>query len=359
MFVFAKKTHQLNRLKSKNIDFEFTPECKKEFEQIKKLLSTYPVIAHPNNNKPFILHTDASNQGIGGTLSQIGEDGLEHPVSFVSRSLNPCERNYSTTEKELLAAQWCMHKYKHFLFGQKFNLFTDHQPLRGIFANKSNDVSSRIVRLLSKTTDYHPNIIYKKGKDNVVADALSRAIYATSNSTNLDAPPMVDRLAHIDLETYNRLNEPDSDPPEEPSIPLPPITGDSSNVIHRENPPQAPAEDITQLDINTSTENPRKYEITRNAYLWISNEKSKHLLDDFRRNKSPYKYFIVSQYIDNDELQQITALTSRIYTLDKLVLKNPLPILVEESLNQGDYKIDFLHLQTHLDIERLIDSASR
>ena len=130
------------------------------------------------------MHTDASNEGIGGTLSRIKKDGLEHPIAFISRSLNPAERNYSTTEKVLLAAQLCMHKLRHLLFGQRFDLYTDHQALRSIFNNKSDDVASRIVKLLSKTTDYHPNIIYKRGKDNVVADALPRTFYATEQTTS-------------------------------------------------------------------------------------------------------------------------------------------------------------------------------
>ena len=145
-------------------------------------MSSYPVIAYPDNSKPFILHTDASNEGIGGTLSRIKKDGLEHPIAFISRSLNPAERNYSTTEKVLLAAQLCMHKLRHLLFGQRFDLYTDHQALRSIFNNKSDDVASRIVKLLSKTTDYHPNIIYKKGKDNVVAEAFSCTFYATKQT---------------------------------------------------------------------------------------------------------------------------------------------------------------------------------
>ena len=98
-----------------------------------------------------------------------------------------------------------MKKFKRLLLGQGFDLYIDHHALRGIFNNKSDDVSSRIVRLLSKTTDYHPNIIYKRGRDNVVADALSHAHVTTLKEFNIDAPPMNDPLAHIDIELHDQL----------------------------------------------------------------------------------------------------------------------------------------------------------
>ena len=89
---FAKRVHNLNRLKSKNIEFDFNEKCAEEFFEIRKELSTYPLIRHPDNTKPFILHTDASNEGIGSSLSQIHPDNKEYPCAFISRSLNPAEK---------------------------------------------------------------------------------------------------------------------------------------------------------------------------------------------------------------------------------------------------------------------------
>ena len=268
------------------------------------------MIARPDNSKPFILHTDASNQG--GTLFQIRDDGLEHPVAFISCSLNPCEINYSTTEKELLAAQWCMKKFKHLLFGQKFDSYTDHQALRGIFNNESDDVSSRIVRLLSKTTDYHPNIIYKKGRDNIVADALSHAHFATPKQSDIDAPPMDDPLAHINVDLYNQLNsheqgleeilrkDNDFDPMQQ--------------AADRENLPERMADrrGFKAEDICPKVDNPRVYDITRNAYIWINENESHQLLSDFKNNKSKAKYFIVLPYISDKELNIIKNTTDKI-----------------------------------------------
>ena len=97
-----------------------------------------------------------------------------------------------------------MKKFKRLIFGQRFDLYIDYQALRGIFNNKPDDVSSKIARLSSKTTDSHPNVISKNGKENVVANVLSRAHLTTPAS--IDAPPMNDCMAHIDHDLFNRLN---------------------------------------------------------------------------------------------------------------------------------------------------------
>ena len=80
---FTKHTHNLNRLRSKNILFDFDEKCKHEFNELRKILSSYPLIKHPDNSKPFILHTDASNEGIAGTLSQIDDNGIEHKIHLL------------------------------------------------------------------------------------------------------------------------------------------------------------------------------------------------------------------------------------------------------------------------------------
>ena len=107
----------------------------------------------------------------------------------------------------MLAAQWCMKKYNHLLFSQSFDLYTNHQARRGIFNNKSDDVSSWIVCLLNKTTDYHANVIYKKGKDNVVADALLRRHFATEKILpQLNEDDLLADLNSDELQILNNLD---------------------------------------------------------------------------------------------------------------------------------------------------------
>ncbi|KAF9758243.1 Retrovirus-related Pol polyprotein from transposon, partial [Nosema granulosis] len=85
-------------------------------------------LIQPDFKKRFILTTDASNKGLGVVLSK-EENGVERPVAFASRGLRPAERNYSITEKEMLAALWGMEYFDMFLYGREFTVFTDHKAL--------------------------------------------------------------------------------------------------------------------------------------------------------------------------------------------------------------------------------------
>ncbi|XP_033229779.1 uncharacterized protein LOC117181328 [Belonocnema kinseyi] len=146
---FAKIAHPLNHLKGKNVDFIWTQACEEAFNKLKNLLTSCPILKHLDLKKPFILCTDASNEGLGVVLSQLDDEGKEHPVSFASRSLNPAERNYSTTEKEMLAIVWGIKQYKHLLYGQAFKVYTDHQPIKGLL-NARHDNMSRAFPVKNK-----------------------------------------------------------------------------------------------------------------------------------------------------------------------------------------------------------------
>ena len=115
--------------------------------------------------------TDASNEGAGAILSQ-GEIGKDHPIAFASRSLNYAERNYSNTEKELLAIVWGVRYFRPYLYGTKFTIVTDHKPLTWIVSVK--DLGSRLLRWRIKLEEYQYEIVFKKGVANTNADALSR-----------------------------------------------------------------------------------------------------------------------------------------------------------------------------------------
>ena len=99
------------------------------FSRLKGLLVTPPVLKVVEPGKPYILQTDACESGLGAVLSQLEEDGEEHPVAFASRKLLPREKNYSVIEKECLAIVWSLQVFYVYLFGQKFTIETNHQPL--------------------------------------------------------------------------------------------------------------------------------------------------------------------------------------------------------------------------------------
>ena len=359
---FAKKTYHLSRMKSKNIDFEFSEQCKLEFENVKKLIGSYPIMAHPDMSKPFILHTDACNEGLGATLSQIGADDKEHPISFKSRALNPTEKAYSATEKELLGAVWAMKEHKHLLYGQKFDLYTDHEALKGIFNNKSNDVSSRIVRLLSKTTDYFPNIIYKRGKENVVADALSRLPkheYVTTRRMLRGEKHRKKSLNTVENPSNSGLDSNRSSPERE-------IHNDESDACSKSSEGnQSSDEDQIQDDerveklddpcLEVLPQEHKTFHCGKNAFLWLDSKRSTHLLKIFERTKNKTKKFIVSKYITDEDLRKISQITDAIVILENITKIPPIPILETDDLSKANHEIEGARLQNVGDIETLIN----
>lgn len=135
-----------------------------------KLLSP-PILCYPDFSKRFILTTDASNFALGAVLSQ-GEVGKDKPIAYASKSLNKYELNKPVIEKELLAIQWGINHFRPYLYGTKFTVYTDHRPLVSLF--KHSNPSSKMTRIRVDLMDYDFDIIYKQGKMNTNADALSR-----------------------------------------------------------------------------------------------------------------------------------------------------------------------------------------
>jgi hypothetical protein len=144
------------------------PEDRRSFVTLKELLTTELLLQYPDFTKPFILTTDASNKALGAILSQ-GPIGQDLPVAYASRTLNNVERNYSTTEKELLAIVWGCKQYRPYLYGRKFTIVTDHKPLTCVFTVKYP--SSRLLRWRLKLEEYYYQVVYKPGVRNTNADA--------------------------------------------------------------------------------------------------------------------------------------------------------------------------------------------
>ena len=122
---FAQIAKPLHKLTERTSSFLWTTECQKSFEILRHLLSSPPILSYPDFIKPFILDTDASNDGIGGVLSQLDKDGREHVVAY-GRLLTKPERNYCVTRKELLAVVTFVTHFRTYLLGHTFTLRTDH-----------------------------------------------------------------------------------------------------------------------------------------------------------------------------------------------------------------------------------------
>lgn len=169
---FGEIVLPLNKLCRKNVQFEWTLECKNAFETLKKLLSNPPILDYPDFSpkNEFILQTDSSGFAVGSVLCNCNEK----PVAYASRSLNKAELNYATIEKELLAIVWSIKYFRPYLYGKRFIIRTDHKPLLYLF-NMTNP-SSRLTKFRLLLEEYDFKVEYVRGRNNVVADALSRII---------------------------------------------------------------------------------------------------------------------------------------------------------------------------------------
>ena len=107
----------------------WTAACEEAFQESKKLLLESQWLVHYDPRKPLKLATDASAYGLGAVISHILEDGSERPIAFASRTLSSSEKNYSQLHKEALAIIFGVKKFHQYLYGCKFTLETDHQPL--------------------------------------------------------------------------------------------------------------------------------------------------------------------------------------------------------------------------------------
>ena len=156
---FKQKIRKGEMKKSDLPEFQWTLACQEGFDQLKKALTEAPVLAYPDYSKPFILETDASLKGLGAVLSQKGDDNEIRVIAYASRSLRPLEKSmedYSSAKIELMALKWSIcDKFKDYLLGSKFTVFTDNNPLCYIKSSKLGalkyvgSVSSRCMTLTS------------------------------------------------------------------------------------------------------------------------------------------------------------------------------------------------------------------
>lgn len=154
--------------KSANVKLELDEQAKNAFEKIKGKLRENIELFQPDYAKPFELTTDASNYAVGAVLSQ-----LNKPIIFISRTLNSAEKNYATNEKEALAIVWALQHLRNYIYGiADLTIYTDHQPLT--FAISEKNPNLKIKRWKAMIEESGAKLVYKPGKQNVVADALSR-----------------------------------------------------------------------------------------------------------------------------------------------------------------------------------------
>ena len=172
---FARIATPLHQLTHKDATFLWSLECQEAFEVLKKRLTTAPVLAYPRFDRDFILETDASILGLGAVLSQLQDDTKPHPISYASRALSHSEKKYAITELETLAVVWAVSHYHHHLYGQSVTVLTDHSAVKAVL--ETPNPTGKHARWWTKVYGRgvrEVRIVYRAGRENASADALSR-----------------------------------------------------------------------------------------------------------------------------------------------------------------------------------------
>lgn len=180
---FSKLVQPLTNLIRNDVPFKWTTECEKSFEKLKESMSSPPVLKVFDPSLETFLTTDASDVAIGAVLEQLHPDG-RHPVEFLSSRLNPAQVKYPVHCKELLAIVSSLSKWRHYLQGKHVTVETDHNPLQ--FLKSQPKLSAMQLRWMDKINEFDLNIKYRPGRENSLADALSRREDITiSNISNV------------------------------------------------------------------------------------------------------------------------------------------------------------------------------
>ena len=173
---FSHVVHALTELTKKNQPFTWDTPQNQAFMELKKILSTSPVLAFPDFTKDFVVYTDASEFGIGAVLSQIQEvpehGMVEVVIAYMSRHLLERERHWPTIEKEAFAIIQACKTFYSYLYGRKFTVITDHKPLQWLKSIK--EPTGRLMRWSLWIQQFDIEIGYRPGKTNQNADCLSR-----------------------------------------------------------------------------------------------------------------------------------------------------------------------------------------
>ncbi|GKA39310.1 putative reverse transcriptase domain-containing protein [Tanacetum coccineum] len=156
----------MTKLTQKKVAFEWGDKQEIAFQTLKDKLCDTPILALPQGAENFIVYCDASHKGLGSVLMQ-----NEKVIAYASRQLKIHEKNYTTHDLELDAVVFALKIWRHYLYGIKCTVFTDHKSLQHIINQKELNMRQR--RWLELLNDYDCEIRYHPGKANVVADALS------------------------------------------------------------------------------------------------------------------------------------------------------------------------------------------
>jgi hypothetical protein len=171
---FSNVTEPLTNLLKKGQQFIWSDKCQEAFQKVKTLLMSSPILIAPDFEKPFKIQVDASDLGCGAVLLQSDFQGIDRPVGYFSKKFDKHQKNYSTIEKEALALILALKHFEVYIASpsQPIQIYTDHNPL--VFINRVKNTNARILRWSLLLQELPIKIQHIKGKENVLADCLSR-----------------------------------------------------------------------------------------------------------------------------------------------------------------------------------------
>ena len=171
--------------KARSVRGPWPPDAMTSFDALRNALATAPILAHPSWDRPFEVHTDASDVGLSGILHQRDDEGRERVIAYASRGLHGSEPGYLPYERELLAIAWALDHFRFYIRGSKTIVKTDCGALPGLV--KKEPANSRVFRWLLRMAEFDYEVAHRSGKSNPHADALSRKPTESSVGDRADA----------------------------------------------------------------------------------------------------------------------------------------------------------------------------
>ncbi|KAF0708853.1 hypothetical protein AaE_013067 [Aphanomyces astaci] len=169
---YAKLIHPISELAKDKVPWEWTDQENKAFMVVKAALQQAPVLQLPDFDQPFMITTDASGYCCGAVLSQLDANEEDRPVAFLSKKLSDTECNWPSHEKELYPIKLALAKWRHYVYGSHFDVFTDNATCQWFL--KTPVLTAKLTRWLDFFSSFDFTLHHRPGKTNVVADALSR-----------------------------------------------------------------------------------------------------------------------------------------------------------------------------------------
>ena len=177
--------HIRDCMKQAGKTFTLTDKAKKEVDTLKEIMTSDICMAHPNINKQFYIHVDASKQGVGAILTQVDEDGNHRVIEYASKALTNAQRKYSNSVREGYGILWALNHFKYYVQGRDPIVFCDCKCLSDLFRPNATKIPEHVSLRdwVARILQYSPKILHKPGRLMAIPDALSRhyAVYANDD----------------------------------------------------------------------------------------------------------------------------------------------------------------------------------